>query len=372
MVVETGLYDLLGISPDATAAEVRRAYRRTALRVHPDRTSSKDSAKATETFQRVQQAYAVLYDAESRRIYDEFGASAIDGDGDETAASALARMRTRMNVTRVTKDDIEAFGKKYRFSDDERDDIEALFRKLNGAVARALEYIPYADRSDISRLIAVFDELLEQVDEEEVKNTYANAKSKLETKAKGVDQRKPGDHTSNEVDQDSDGDDLDAAADDDGKEEEQDDNDGEGENDECVKDNVKVDEDEKANVAADKDDVITATGRTKRKRRAAAANSVSSSNTSASKKKGKKGDDDDMNSLIAQLRQRQEQRAESFNGFVHRLESKYKDDPNENGDAELAPPASSSSRRRPSREPSHLRGVTKRSGRIAKSRTRRR
>ena len=50
-VKETELYDLLGIAPDATASEIKKAYRKTALRLHPDKNA--DDPSATERFQDV-------------------------------------------------------------------------------------------------------------------------------------------------------------------------------------------------------------------------------------------------------------------------------------------------------------------------------
>jgi curved DNA-binding protein CbpA len=55
-------YQLLGIGPNAAHAELRRAWRRLALRWHPDRAGS----SATAIFQKIQAAYAVLSDPISR------------------------------------------------------------------------------------------------------------------------------------------------------------------------------------------------------------------------------------------------------------------------------------------------------------------
>jgi curved DNA-binding protein CbpA len=59
-------YELLGIRPNAAHAELRRAWRRLALRWHPDRAGS----SATAIFQKIQAAYAVLSDPMSRAAYD--------------------------------------------------------------------------------------------------------------------------------------------------------------------------------------------------------------------------------------------------------------------------------------------------------------
>lgn len=71
MVAETKLYDALSIKPDATQDEIKKAYRKAALKHHPDK--NKDNPKAAEKFKEVSQAYEVLSDPEKRKTYDQFG-----------------------------------------------------------------------------------------------------------------------------------------------------------------------------------------------------------------------------------------------------------------------------------------------------------
>ena len=66
------LYQVLNLSrTDATPEEIKRAYRKTAARVHPDR--NRGDADATQRFQEVQYAYSVLSDPQLRGIYDSYG-----------------------------------------------------------------------------------------------------------------------------------------------------------------------------------------------------------------------------------------------------------------------------------------------------------
>lgn len=67
-------YDVLGVSRDADDAEIKKAYRRLAKKYHPD-VSKEENAE--EKFKEVGAAYEALKDAESRAIYDRFGASGI-------------------------------------------------------------------------------------------------------------------------------------------------------------------------------------------------------------------------------------------------------------------------------------------------------
>jgi len=71
MVADTKLYDALGIKPDASQEDIKKAYRKAALKWHPDK--NKDNPKAAEKFKEVSQAYEVLSDPEKRKVYDQYG-----------------------------------------------------------------------------------------------------------------------------------------------------------------------------------------------------------------------------------------------------------------------------------------------------------
>jgi curved DNA-binding protein len=65
------LYDVLGISRNATADEIKQAYRKLARRYHPD--MNKDNKEAVEKFKEAQEAYDVLSEPDKRKNYDQFG-----------------------------------------------------------------------------------------------------------------------------------------------------------------------------------------------------------------------------------------------------------------------------------------------------------
>lgn len=63
------LYDLLGVSDDASDADIKRAYRRAAMKAHPDRNMGSE-ASAHAWFQEIKEAYAILSDPAQRSVYD--------------------------------------------------------------------------------------------------------------------------------------------------------------------------------------------------------------------------------------------------------------------------------------------------------------
>ena len=66
----TTLYATLGVQADATLDEIKQAYRRAAMKWHPDRNLGRE-AEAHAAFQEIRDAYAILSDAGQRQIYDE-------------------------------------------------------------------------------------------------------------------------------------------------------------------------------------------------------------------------------------------------------------------------------------------------------------
>lgn len=72
-------YEVLGVTNSASTDEIRKAYKREALKHHPDRNPGDATAEAK--FKESSEAYQVLSDDEKRRIYDQFGHAGLEGGG---------------------------------------------------------------------------------------------------------------------------------------------------------------------------------------------------------------------------------------------------------------------------------------------------
>lgn len=63
-------YKVLGVSPESNEDEIKKAYRKLALKFHPDKNSDTD---AEDKFKEIAEAYEILTDPQKRSIYDQFG-----------------------------------------------------------------------------------------------------------------------------------------------------------------------------------------------------------------------------------------------------------------------------------------------------------
>ncbi len=79
MPINRDYYEILGVSKDSDEDEIKKAYRKRALKYHPDKNSGDKVAE--ERFKEAAEAYEVLRDAEKRKIYDLYGHDGLKGTG---------------------------------------------------------------------------------------------------------------------------------------------------------------------------------------------------------------------------------------------------------------------------------------------------
>ena len=80
------LYDIIGVSNSANQDEIKKAYRKIAMKYHPDK--NPDDTEAERKFKESAEAYSVLSDAQKRRQYDQFGHAGV-GLGDAPGGTGV-------------------------------------------------------------------------------------------------------------------------------------------------------------------------------------------------------------------------------------------------------------------------------------------
>lgn len=78
MATKRDYYETLGVPKNASDEDIKKAYRKLAMKHHPDRNQGDDAKKAEEKFKEVKEAYEMLSDAQKRQAYDQFGHAGVD------------------------------------------------------------------------------------------------------------------------------------------------------------------------------------------------------------------------------------------------------------------------------------------------------
>ena len=71
-------YEVLGVAKNASEEEIKKAYRKLAMKFHPDRHQGDDAKEAEGKFKEVKEAYEMLSDAQKRAAYDQYGHAGVD------------------------------------------------------------------------------------------------------------------------------------------------------------------------------------------------------------------------------------------------------------------------------------------------------
>jgi molecular chaperone DnaJ len=92
MASKRDYYEVLGVERNAAESDLKKAYRKLALKFHPDKNPG--NREAEEKFKEAAEAYEVLRDAKKRQIYDQYGHQGLEGAG----FSGLAVSKTSFPV----------------------------------------------------------------------------------------------------------------------------------------------------------------------------------------------------------------------------------------------------------------------------------
>ncbi|KAL8982387.1 MAG: hypothetical protein Q9205_003086 [Flavoplaca limonia] len=178
-------YTTLNLTPTANAVEVKTAYKKLALKHHPDKAGPSQKSTAHNTFQNIAFAYAILSSPHRRKLYDTTGStseilSSLTDDDDFNWLSFF-----RDQYSSLSSSALDDFSKSYKNSDDERQDLLAAYEKYQGKLNGAYEEVMLSNPlEDEDRFHEIIDKAIEAGEVEGYKAYLKESKSSRDARMK--------------------------------------------------------------------------------------------------------------------------------------------------------------------------------------------
>jgi len=159
-------YKVLSVSKSATADEIKSAYRRLALKHHPDKATAENKDTAHRAFQELAFAYAVLSDERRRKRYDVTGRTEESlglGDADTDDDFDWISYYKEQYEDVISGEAIERFAEEYKGSDEERDALLQAYEEHEGDMTQVYETVMTSDPAlDDTRFREIINEAIER------------------------------------------------------------------------------------------------------------------------------------------------------------------------------------------------------------------
>ncbi|KAI0807374.1 DnaJ domain-containing protein [Fomes fomentarius] len=160
---DVDLYEVLGIKSDANLDDIKKAYRKLALKYHPDKhvgADEKAKADASLKFQQLGFAYAVLSDEKRRSRYDLTGKTDEGSDfgpGEDGWEAYFEEL-----FDRVTAGKLDDMKKAYQGSAEEVEDLKKAYTETDGSIEEIMNHIPHSTFDDEARFIVTISDLIKK------------------------------------------------------------------------------------------------------------------------------------------------------------------------------------------------------------------
>lgn len=176
----TDFYEIFDVPRDATEKQIKKAYHRLSLLVHPDRVEKRQQAEATEKFKVLGQIHTILHDKNKRAVYDETGT--FDEDG-EASSNWMDYWRNLFKP--ISIEDIKKYEWEYIGSESELRDIKKAYEGGKGSMNVILEQVPFSNCDSEERIISIVRRLVDSDELPEYKRFFNEPKaSKLRRRKK--------------------------------------------------------------------------------------------------------------------------------------------------------------------------------------------
>lgn len=150
-------YDVLRIPKNANEKQIRKAYHRLSLLVHPDRVEDHKKAEATEKFKVLGKVHSILTDKEKKVVYDETGSY----DEEDEKAERDWNEYWRLLFKKITIEDINRYKKQYQGSEEELSDLKRAYTDGKGDMDFILECVPFSNTEEEPRLRSVIQGMID-------------------------------------------------------------------------------------------------------------------------------------------------------------------------------------------------------------------
>lgn len=159
-------YEVLKIPKTADQKQVKKAYHKLSLLVHPDRVEESVKVEATEKFKVLGRIHSILSDNDKRKIYDETGE--FDEESDEAVMRNWADY-WRTLFKPITVKDIKDYEETYKGSEAEIKDLKRAYMDSKGNMDYILEAVPFTNCDEEPRLHDIIQDLIAQKEVPEYK-----------------------------------------------------------------------------------------------------------------------------------------------------------------------------------------------------------
>ncbi|KXT16683.1 hypothetical protein AC579_8023 [Pseudocercospora musae] len=170
-------YTVLDVPKDADQDTIKKAYRKAALRTHPDKVPESEKELAHTKFQEIAFAFAILSDERRRKRYDTTGRTEESLDLEDDDFDWVDFFRTQFHEV-VTVEKIQQFSNEYKGSEEERGAVLDAYKKCKGDMGKIYEIVMLSDMlEDEERFRNMIDGAIEKGSVEEYKKYAQESES---------------------------------------------------------------------------------------------------------------------------------------------------------------------------------------------------